>query len=88
MMAQTEIDKHELCEKIRDIFPNIGVCGIDIDVEYDSDQQRWKVDLKRENRHLKTFLEEGDAEFCLAGKQCIGLGVEIAQLASNIENMP
>jgi len=88
MMAQTEIDKQELCEKIRDIYPDIGVCGIDIDVEYDSDQQRWRVDLKRKNRHLKTFLEEGDAEFCLAGRQCVGLGVEIAQLVSNIENMP
>ena len=87
MMAQTEIDKHELCEKIREIYPEIGVCGIDIEVVYDDDQQRWTVDLKRESRHLKTYLEEGDAELCLAGKQCVGLGVEIAQLTSNIENM-
>lgn len=87
MMAQTEIDKHELCEKIRDIYPEIGVCGIDIDVVYDDDQQRWRVDLKKEGRHLKTFLEEGDAEFCLAGKQCVGLGLEISQLVNNIDDM-
>lgn len=85
MAAKSEIDKNELCEKIREIYPDIGACGIDVDVAYDDDQQRWRVDLKRGNRHLKTFLEDGDAEFCLDGKQCVGLSVEIAQLVGNIE---
>ena len=79
------IDKAQLCEKIREIYPDIGQCGIDIDVEYDAEQERWVVDLKKDHHHLKTYLEEGDAEFCLTGKQCIGLGIEIAQLRSNIE---
>ncbi len=29
------IDKHELCEKIRDFYPDIGECGIDGNVEFD-----------------------------------------------------
>lgn len=28
-------DKKELCEKIKSIYPDIGECGIDVDVEYD-----------------------------------------------------
>ena len=79
------IDKAQLCEKIREIYPDIGACGIDIDVEYDAQQERWVVDLKKDHHHLKTYLEEGDAEFCLSGRQCISLGIEIAQLRGNIE---
>jgi hypothetical protein len=36
---------------------------------------------------LKTHLEEGDAEKCMLGRQCIGLGIEIAQLRANIERL-
>ena len=28
------IDKAEICQKIRDIYPDIGKCGIDIDVDF------------------------------------------------------
>ncbi len=79
------IDKAELCQKIIDIYPDIGECGIDVNVDYDTEQERWVVDLKKDHHQLKTYLEEGDAELCLTGKQCIGLGIEIAQLRSNIE---
>lgn len=34
--------------------------------------------------HMKTFLEEGDAEFCLQGRQCVSLGIEIGQLRDTI----
>ena len=81
------MDKNELCEKIREIYPDIGECGIDVDVNYDNDQDRWVVDLKKDQNHLKTFLEEGDAELCLQGKQCVSLGIEIAQLKDNISKM-
>jgi hypothetical protein len=82
------IDKNELCEKIRSIYPDIGECGIAVNVEYDGKNKRWVVDLKNGDRELKTFLEEGDAEKCLNGIQCVSLGVEIAQLRGNIERMP
>ena len=82
------IDKSELCEKIRTIYPDIGECGIDIDVEYDETQKRWVVDLKKSGHELKTFLEAGDAEKCMGGQQCVSLGIEIAQLRANIERMP
>ena len=41
------IDKKELCEKITAIYPDIGVCGIDIDVVYDEGKEAWMVDLKK-----------------------------------------
>jgi hypothetical protein len=81
-------DKAELCEKIRTIYPDIGECGIDIDVNYDQDQRSWVVYLKKDKHELKTFLEDSDAERCLLGEKCVGLGIEIAQLRANIERIP
>jgi hypothetical protein len=83
----TMIDKNELCQKIQEIYPDIGECGIDVNVAFDQTNQRWTVDLKKEAHQLKTFLEEGDAELCLQGQQCVSLGLEIAQLRGNIERL-
>ncbi|MEE4604465.1 MAG: hypothetical protein V2J65_24500 [Desulfobacteraceae bacterium] len=81
------IDKDELCQKIREIYPDIGECGIDIDVAFDETNQRWVIDLKKGHRQMKTFLEEGDAEICLQGRQCVSLGIEIGQLRDTIARM-
>ncbi len=81
------IDKEELCKRIVDIYPDIGECGIDVQVEYDETQKRWVVDLKKNGHELKTFLEDGDAEKCLEGIQCVSLGIEIAQLRGNLDRM-
>ncbi|MGB5420563.1 MAG: hypothetical protein WBN03_00285 [Desulfobacterales bacterium] len=81
-------DKAELCEKIRTIYPDIGECGIDIDVNYDQDQKSWVVYLKKDKHELKTFLEDSDAERCLLGEKCVGLGIEIAKITANIDRIP
>ena len=78
-------DKKELCEKIRDIYPEIGECGIDIDAEWDADKNAWAVDLKSEGHELKTYLEPEDADGCMDGKQCVSLGLQIAQLKDNVK---
>ena len=82
------IDKSELCEKIRSIYPDIGECGIDVDVEYNEDQKAWTVELKKDNHELKTFLEDSDAELCMLNKHCVSLSIQIAQLRGNIERIP
>ncbi|MBW1751943.1 MAG: hypothetical protein JRJ46_02310 [Deltaproteobacteria bacterium] len=81
------IDKNQLCEKIRELYPDIGECGIDVNVDYNEEQKAWVVDLKKDHLELKTFLEDGDAESCLLGKQCVSLGIEIAQLKDNIAQL-
>lgn len=77
--------KNEICNKITELYPNVGVCGIDIDVDFDESKNVWVIDLKKENHELKHHLELADAEPCLEGKQCVSLGLEIAQLMNNIE---
>ena len=82
------IDKAELCKKITEIYPDIGACGIDLNVEFDEGQDRWVVHLEKAQPHVKTFLEEGDAELCLMGRQCVSLGIEINQLRDTVERYP
>ena len=81
------IEKGELCEKIRELYPDIGECGIDVNVDYDQDQKAWVVDLKKDRHQLKHFLEQADADLCMEGKQCVSLGLEIAQLKDNIKQL-
>lgn len=76
---------NQLCEKITSIYPDIGSCGIDIDVAYDDVKKVWVVDLTKDEHHLKHYLEVPDADNCVDGKECVSLGLEIAQLRSNIE---
>lgn len=77
-------DKKELCEKIKSVHPDIGECGINVDVDWDESKKAWVVDLKKGVKELKTHLEPEDADGCMEGKQCVSLGLQIAQLKANI----
>lgn len=77
-------DKNELCKKITAIYPEIGECGIDVAVTFDAGKNVWIVDLKKDAHELKHYLEIPDADLCMNGKQCVSLGLEIAQLKKNI----
>lgn len=81
-------DKNELCEKIRAIYPDIGECGIDVDVDFDEEKKAWIVDLKKDKHELTTHLEIDEAQQCMEGKQCVSLGLQIAQLKANIDRIP
>jgi hypothetical protein len=79
------LDKKELCDKILQLYPDIGQCGIDLTVDYDKHQNAWVVNLKKDKKELKHFLDNPDADACMEGKQCVALGLEIAQLVKNIK---
>jgi hypothetical protein len=79
-------DKKELCDKISEIYPEIGECGINVDVEWNNEKNSWVVDLKKDEHELTTHLEPQDADGCMEGKQCVSLGLQIAQLKANIES--
>ena len=41
------LDKKELCNRILQLYPDIGKCGIDLKVDYDNRQDSWVVALKK-----------------------------------------
>ena len=77
-------DRKELCRKIIELYPDIGQCGIDVDVHYSRKKNAWIVDLQKGGHRLEHHLEKQDAKLCIDGKQCASLGLEIAQLKKNI----
>lgn len=81
------MDKAELCKKIKEIYPEIGECGINVDVDYNDEKKAWVVDLKKDDHELTTHLEDDEANQCIEGKQCVSLGLQIGQLAENIKQM-
>ena len=78
-------NKEELCTKITEIYPEIGQCGVDIDVSFDDEKHAWVVDLTKDSHELKHYLDLPEADECMDGHQCVSLGLEIAQLRKNIE---
>jgi hypothetical protein len=56
-------------------------------VDYDQAKKVWVVDLKKDRHELKHHLEQEDADLCMEGKQCVSLGLEIAQLRDNIKQL-
>ena len=78
-------DPKLICEKIKEVFPEVGECGIDVDVSYDNDKGAYIVDLERDNHRLQTHLEPEDADRCVRGEKCVHLGAQIGQLTENIE---
>jgi hypothetical protein len=78
-------DKKELCDRIRSLYPEMGECGIEVKVDFDEAKKAWTVDLDKDAHHLKTYLEPVDADTCMQGKQCVSLGLQIAQLVANVK---
>jgi len=78
-------DRQELCNKIVELYPEVGQCEIDIQVDWDDQKNVWVVDLKKGQHELKHYLEEPDSDDCMDNKQCVSLGLEIAQLVHNIK---
>ena len=77
--------KQELCEKIKSMYPEIGECAVDVNIDFDTTKKAWIVDLKKGDHHLRTHLEPADADACMEGHQCVYLGTQITQLLENIK---
>ncbi len=77
--------KQDLCRKIQEIMPEAGQCGIDFKVDYDKRNQCWAVDLQESGHHLKTFIDDVEAQDCLGKEKCISVGLQIGQLKENLK---
>lgn len=73
-------DREKFREKLKSIYPDIGKWGIDLEVDYDETEQIWIVQLKKGDIELRTHLELEEAKSCMEGKQCVSLGLQVAEL--------
>jgi hypothetical protein len=58
-------DKIALCNKINEIYPEIGECDKDLNVVWDSERNVWEVNFKKDGHRIKHYLEDEDAALCL-----------------------
>ena len=77
------VTKQSLCSQIESMFPEFGTCGIDFKVKYDRKAHAWAVDIHKGKRHLKTFIEDSEADSCVDKNSCLPLALQISQLKSN-----
>lgn len=81
------LNKIDIYNKIKAVYPDIGEYDKDLRIDFDQAQHVWVVDLKAGRKHLKTYLEEVDAESCVGKNKCFGLGIQIGQLRDNLKEM-
>ena len=80
-MSRPVYDNEKLCLKIKEVFPDIGECGIDLKVDFDEASDAYVVSMKRgDGQDIKTFLDTDDAVLCMAGDRCVKLSVQIGQV--------
>ena len=65
------MNKEELCKKIQEIYPDIGQCGINLDVTYDEEKKAWAVNLERKGKRLSHYLDEEDIKACMEGRKTV-----------------
>lgn len=73
------VDPEILCNKIKEIFPDIGECAIDVKVYWDDQIKRYTVLLEKGERTAKIYLEDEEIQDCLEGRKCVSLALQIGQ---------
>ena len=78
------VSKEALCDKIHELYPQIGECNIDLNVNWDEEKKAWAVDFKKGVHRIKHYLEDADASACMDGNQCLSLGLEFGQFVYGV----
>lgn len=76
-------DPNVLAQSISSLYPEIAKHGIAVSVAKDAATGDWLVTMTHGKHALSTHLAQKDAEDCLAGRQCVSLGVQIGRFVEN-----
>lgn len=74
------VTKQDICKKIEEINPTAGVCGVDLDVEFDERTDSWAVIMYQGQSKLKTFIQSDEVTKCLEGHSCDRLSMKVAHM--------
>ena len=51
------LDKNDVCQKIIELYPDIGSCDMDIDAFYSTAKGTWIIELKKEKDHYEKLVD-------------------------------
>jgi hypothetical protein len=72
--------------KVKEMFPDIDKYQMDCDITFDEGKNAYIIRLTKGEEHvLTTYLDKPDADACMEGKECVHLGVQVAQFVKNFE---
>lgn len=82
---EPQIDR--VTEKIREFHPEINRNNIGLDVTYQEAGDRYFIKLSKSGEVVGSYLDQKDADDCLAGKKCVNLAVQVTQLLAELEDL-
>lgn len=77
--------KDELAAKLRLMYREINQHNLDLNLEFDDEENAWVIHLKKGEHELRTFLNKQDADQCMNDVKCVYLGVQIGQFVQHFE---
>jgi hypothetical protein len=73
--------------KIREFHPELERNNIDLSVSWDEAGKRYALKLSKSGESVGSYLDQKDADECLAGKKCLNLAVQVTQLIAELEDL-
>jgi hypothetical protein len=73
--------------KIREYHPEIERSSVELSVSWDEAGKRYALKLSKFGEAVGAYLDQKDADDCLAGKKCANLAVQVTQLLAELEDL-
>jgi hypothetical protein len=77
----------QLKEKVRGFHPELDRNGVNLSVDRDAAGKRFALKLSQAGKEVGAYLDQKDADECMAGKKCLNLAVHITQLLAELEDL-
>jgi len=74
-------------DKIREFHPEIERNDMDLIVGWDEAGKRYALKLSKAGEEVGAYLDQKDADECLAGKKCLNLAVQVTQMVAELEDL-
>ena len=77
----------QLKEKVRGFHPELDRNGVNLSVDWDAAGKRFALKLSKAGKEVGAYLDQKDADECMAGKKCLNLAVLVTQLLGELEDL-
>ena len=77
----------QLKEKIRGFHPELAQKGVGLSVDWDAAGKHFALKLSKAGKEVGAYLDQTDADECMAGKKCLNLAVLVTQLLAELEDL-
>lgn len=74
------LSRQEVCQKVTELNPDLGVCGVDIDTHYSAAKKSWIIVSKKGDHDVVHYLDKKDLKSCLDDVECFSLGIDVSEL--------